>query len=53
VEDNPSDLELTLRALKKNNVTNHIQTVHDGARRWITFSAAGGSRIALPLQCQK
>jgi len=31
VEDTPNDLELTLRALKKNNVTNSIQSVKDGA----------------------
>lgn len=30
VEDNPRDLELTLRALKKNNIANHISTVADG-----------------------
>ena len=31
VEDNPNDEELTLYALRKNNVTNHIQVVRDGA----------------------
>ena len=31
VEDNPNDEELTLYALKKNNITNHIQIVRDGA----------------------
>ncbi len=31
VEDNPNDLELTLRALKKNNLTNRIEVVRDGA----------------------
>ncbi len=31
IEDNPNDEELTLYALKKNNVTNHIQVVRDGA----------------------
>jgi CheY-like chemotaxis protein len=31
VEDSPNDEELTLYALKKNNITNHIQVVHDGA----------------------
>lgn len=31
VEDNPSDLELTLRALKKANVLNRIQVARDGA----------------------
>ena len=31
VEDNPSDVELTLHALKKHKVANHIQVVRDGA----------------------
>jgi two-component system, response regulator len=31
VEDNPNDVELTLRALKKNNLTNPIYVVRDGA----------------------
>ncbi|MBI2469750.1 MAG: response regulator [Planctomycetes bacterium] len=31
VEDNPDDVELTLRALKKNNITNKITVVRDGA----------------------
>lgn len=31
VEDNPSDAELTLRALKKAHVTNDVHVVRDGA----------------------
>ncbi|OGC28961.1 two-component system response regulator [candidate division WOR-1 bacterium RIFOXYB2_FULL_48_7] len=31
VEDNLSDVELTLRALKKNNLANNVFVVHDGA----------------------
>jgi two-component system, response regulator len=31
VEDNPRDAELTLRALKKNNLANHILVAEDGA----------------------
>lgn len=31
VEDNPEDLELTLRALQKANLGNHIQIARDGA----------------------
>jgi CheY-like chemotaxis protein len=31
VEDNPQDLELALRALRKANVTNRIQVARDGA----------------------
>jgi len=31
VEDNPQDLELALRALKKGNITNRIEVARDGA----------------------
>ncbi len=31
VEDNPNDVELTMRAFKKNNLTNRIHVVRDGA----------------------
>lgn len=31
VEDNPHDLELTLRALRKHNITNKILSLSDGA----------------------
>jgi len=31
VEDNPDDEELTLRALKKNNIVNDVAVVRDGA----------------------
>ncbi len=30
VEDNPQDVELTIRALKKNNIANKIHVVEDG-----------------------
>lgn len=30
VEDNPSDAEIALRALKKNNMANHVYVVTDG-----------------------
>lgn len=30
VEDNPQDLELTIRALRKANLANHIQVARDG-----------------------
>ncbi len=32
VEDNPRDAELTVRALKKRNLANHLLVVSDGAR---------------------
>ncbi len=31
VEDNPNDVELTLRSLKKNNVSNRVHVARDGA----------------------
>ena len=31
VEDNPSDAELTLHALKTHNISNHVSVVRDGA----------------------
>lgn len=31
VEDNPNDVELTLHALKKNNLANNVHVVRDGA----------------------
>jgi two-component system response regulator len=31
VEDNPADVELTLRALRKNQLGGSVQVVHDGA----------------------
>ncbi len=31
VEDNPDDITLTLRALKKNNIQNRVDVVNDGA----------------------
>jgi len=30
VEDNPRDVDLTLRALRKRNLANHVQVVRDG-----------------------
>jgi len=30
VEDNPSDVELTLHVFKRNNISNRIKVVHDG-----------------------
>jgi two-component system response regulator len=32
VEDNPNDVELTLRALKKHNLANQVKVVSDGAQ---------------------
>lgn len=41
VEDNPNDVELTLRALKKNNLTNRVHVVKDGAEALEYIFAAG------------
>lgn len=31
IEDNPDDVELTLRAFKKNNIVDQVLVIHDGA----------------------
>lgn len=41
VEDNPNDVELTLHALKKNNIANRIEVVRDGAEALEFIFAAG------------
>ena len=41
VEDNPTDVELTLRALKKNNLTNKVHVVTDGAEALDYLFATG------------
>jgi two-component system response regulator len=47
VEDNPDDLELTLRALKKSNITHNIQVVKDGAEA-INFLLSKGPYAQRP-----
>jgi CheY-like chemotaxis protein len=42
VEDNPEDLELTLRALRKANLTNRIQVARDGAEALEFIFCEGG-----------
>lgn len=42
VEDNPTDAELTMRALKKNNLTNKLVWVKDGAEA-LDFLFANGT----------
>ena len=42
VEDNPRDVELTLRALKKNNFANHVHVVKDGEEA-LEFIFANGA----------
>jgi two-component system response regulator len=40
VEDNPDDEELTIRALKRNNILNRVVVAHDGAEA-IDYLLAG------------
>jgi two-component system, response regulator len=42
VEDNPNDVELTLRALKKHNLANQVHVVSDGAEA-LEYIFANGS----------
>lgn len=41
VEDNPNDVELTLRALKKHNLANRVKVVKDGAEALEFIYATG------------
>ena len=41
VEDNPRDAELTLRALKKHNLANHVHVAKDGAEALDYIFATG------------
>ncbi len=41
VEDSPHDVELTLHALRRNNVTNHIEVARDGAEALEFLFATG------------
>lgn len=41
VEDSPADAELTIRALKKHNVTNRVGVVHDGVEALEYLRAVG------------
>ena len=41
VEDNPTDAELTIRALKKSNIINHIHLITDGAEALDYFFCKG------------
>jgi CheY-like chemotaxis protein len=45
VEDNPDDVDMTLRALRKANIVNHIKVVRDGAEA-LEFIFGEGSYAA-------
>ena len=47
-EDNPADAEMTLRALRRNNLANKVHWVKDGAQA-LEFIAQGASRPKLVL----
>lgn len=47
VEDNPSDEELTLRALKKSNILNRVVVVRDGAEA-LDYLFARGTHASRP-----
>lgn len=51
VEDNPSDVELTLRALRQDHIANRIHVAHDGeeALDFLFCRAAYSDRRGLPL----
>ena len=42
VEDNPDDIALTLRALKKNNIANEVAVAHDGVEALDYLFGSGG-----------
>jgi len=46
VEDNPDDVELTLRSLRKHNITNEVTVVTDGAEAldWLFGAGAHAGR---------
>jgi two-component system response regulator len=53
VEDNPDDVDLTLRALKKNNISNRVDIVRDGEEAldylFGTGSCAGCGMATMPV----
>ena len=49
VEDNPQDLELALRALRKGNLTNRVQTARDGVEA-LEFIFCEGAHAARKIE---
>jgi CheY-like chemotaxis protein len=53
VEDNAADVELTLRALKRHNLTNYVHVVSDGVQALdylFSADAGDGPKRSLPLK---
>ena len=48
IEDNPDDVALTMRALKKNNILNEVTVAHDGQEALDYFFGTGASEKPLP-----
>ena len=48
VEDNPDDVELTLRALNKNNILNEVTVARDGQQALDYFFGVGASENVAP-----
>ena len=48
VEDNPDDVDLTLRAFKKNNIANEIVVARDGAEALELLHGPGAAEANLP-----
>jgi two-component system, response regulator len=53
VEDDPNDVELTLRVLKKNNLTDQVQVVRDGAEALEFLFGSGDPGGRLPRHVPK
>lgn len=47
VEDNPQDVELTIEALRENNLANHVVAVNDGveAMEYLTYEGRFKNRV--------
>jgi two-component system response regulator len=46
IEDNPDDIALTMRALKRNNISNQVMVAHDGEEA-LDFLLPAGEGLAL------
>ncbi len=51
VEDNPRDVDLTLRAMKKNNMANRVEVARDGAEA-LDFIFAKGVYAKRDMECR-